>query len=68
MLKQTASIVGHHCPIFRQTLEPRSIVIRDGTPFKEDIEIKRTFVHPNFILPDLYNDIAVSELGIKIIL
>ena len=40
--------------------------IRDGTPFKEVIEIKRVYQHPNYQYPKLYDDIAVVELGRRI--
>ena len=39
---------------------------RDGTPFKEVIETKRYYKHPNYQYPLLYNDIAVVELGRRI--
>ena len=41
----------------------RAIILRDGTDSKENIEIRRVFVHPSFEFPSLYNDIAVAELG-----
>jgi len=37
--------------------------MRDGTDYKESVEIRRVFVHPGFQFPSLYNDIAVAELG-----
>ena len=43
--------------------EIRTIKMRDGTDYKESIEIRRVFVHPGFQFPSLYNDIAVAELG-----
>ena len=43
--------------------EIRTIKMRDGTDFKESVEIRRVFVHPGFKFPSLYNDIAVAELG-----
>ena len=42
----------------------RSILLRDDTDYKENVEIRRVFVHPEFKFPSLYNDIAVAELGI----
>ena len=40
--------------------------LRDGTPFKEVIEAKRVYQHPNYEYPKQYNDIAVVELGRRI--
>ena len=40
--------------------------LRDGTQFKEVIEIKRVYQHPNYRYPLLYDDIAVLELGRRI--
>ena len=40
--------------------------IRDGTPFEEVVEIKRVYKHPNYKYPNLYNDVAVLELGRRI--
>jgi len=40
--------------------------IRDNTIFKEIIEVKRVFIHPLYKYPNLYNDIAVLELGRRI--
>ena len=37
--------------------------MRHGIRDNESIEIRRTFVHPKFDFPSLYNDIVVSELG-----
>merc|ERR1712226_1345785 len=52
-----------------QDNQPREIkvnTLRDGTPFKEVIEIKRVYQHPNYQYPKLYDDIAVVELGRRI--
>ena len=38
-------------------------IIRDGSPFEENNEVRRLFVHPNYNPPSLYNDIAIVELG-----
>jgi len=49
-----------------QFFQPREIkvnTLRDGTTFKEVIEIKRVYQHPNYQYPKLYDDIAVVELG-----
>ena len=40
---------------------------RDNTEFKELIEIKRVYQHPNYNYPTLYDDIAVVELGRRIV-
>jgi len=45
----------------------KAIVIRDGTKFKEFIELRRVFTHPWFKFPSLYDDIAVGELGRRIV-
>ena len=39
---------------------------RDGTPYKETIEIRRVYLHPGYKYPQPYNDIAVLELGRRI--
>ena len=41
----------------------KSVTVRHGIRDNESVEIRRTFVHPKFDFPSLYNDIAVSELG-----
>jgi len=49
--------------------QPRQVkinTIRDNTPFKDVIEIKRVFKHPKYVYPNLYNDIALLELGRRI--
>lgn len=40
---------------------------RDKTKYKEIVEIKRVFKHPKYTYPNLYNDIAVIELGRRIV-
>merc|ERR550539_1197657 len=40
--------------------------LRDGTPFKELIEVKRVYQHPHYKFGLLYNDIAMIELGRRI--
>merc|ERR1712038_504761 len=40
--------------------------LRDGTPLKEVIEVKRVYQHPNYEYPKQYDDIAVVELGRRI--
>jgi len=40
--------------------------IRDGTPFKESIERKKIYKHPNYVYQRLYDDIALVELGRRI--
>lgn len=44
----------------------KEITIRDNTKFKEKIEIKRIYLHPDYVFPELYNDVAVLELGRRI--
>jgi len=49
--------------------EPRKIkvnTIRDNTNHTEVIEIKRVFKHPQYKYPNLYDDIAVLELGRRV--
>jgi len=40
--------------------------IRDNTANKELVEIKRVFKHPLYKYPNLYNDIALLELGRRV--
>ena len=54
-------------PVIKTELSQIKVnTIRDGTPFKEVIEIKRVYQHPNYQYPKLYDDIAVVELGRRI--
>ena len=46
--------------------EIKTTIIRDGTIYQDQIEIRRVFKHPNFRFPSLYDDIAVAELGTSI--
>ena len=41
----------------------RTINIRDGTDFKEIIEVRRIFQHPLYSYPELYYDVGIMELG-----
>ena len=34
--------------------------------YKESIEIKKIYKHPNYVYPNLYNDIALLELGRRV--
>ena len=43
----------------------RTITIRDNTPYKEVIPIKRQWKHPLYNFPQFYYDIAIYELGKK---
>jgi len=43
-----------------------TIPVRDGTPYKEIVEVKRIYKHPLYSFPRLYNDIALLELGRRI--
>jgi len=40
--------------------------IRDGTASHEIVEIKRIYKHPEYKYPQLYNDVAVLELGRRV--
>ena len=42
---------------------PNYFILRHESSFQENIEIRRVFVHPNYKIPLLYNDIAIAELG-----
>ena len=42
-------------------------IFRDNTEHKEVIEIKRIYKHPKYQFPELYDDIAVLELGRRIV-
>ena len=44
----------------------REITIRHNTKFNETIEVKRIYIHPDYVFPELYNDVAVLELGRRI--
>ena len=58
-------ITAAHCLTgFDSNLERHTF--RSGTKFNETIEIKRKYVHPNYIYPKNYNDIALLELGRRI--
>ncbi len=41
----------------------RAIVLRDNTPYREVVEVRRVFSHPLFQAPNATYDIAVIELG-----
>merc|ERR1719154_788119 len=52
-----------------QRNEPRPVKmnsIRDNTIYREVVETKRVFKHPLYEYPNLYNDIAVIELGRRV--
>lgn len=61
-------ITAAHCitDVQEQPGVTRTISIRDSTDFQETIEVKRSFVHPDFDLPSLYHDIGVFELERRI--
>ena len=42
-------------------------MIRHGSLYAETIDVKRTFMHPYYKYPLNYNDIALSELGRRVI-
>ena len=48
------------------TGQVKTNTVRDGTPFKEIVEVKRIYKHPLYTFPRLYNDIALLELGRRI--
>ena len=42
--------------------------IRDTTPQNQELlEMKKVYTHPNYVYPSLYDDIAVVELGRRIV-
>lgn len=43
--------------------QTQTIVIRDGSEFQDQVEVRRIFIHPRYAYPSLYNDIAVVEFG-----
>ena len=49
-----------------QSVHQNDFFFRDGTPSKSTIEIKRIYKHPLYKYPNLYNDVAVIELGRRI--
>ena len=67
------AVAASHCyDTFRNgvTDEPRRVrvtTIRDQTPHREDVEIKRIYRHPNYRAHIFYNDVAVLELGRRIV-
>jgi len=51
------------------SIEPKQIrlnTIRTNTPYKESVEVKRIFKHPHYKFTNLYNDIALLELGRRV--
>ena len=64
-------VFAGHCESVFTPHRPRSTsratLIRDGTIYSEYIELRRVFVHPGFKHPSLYNDIAVGQLGRRIL-
>ena len=66
-------VAASHCyDDFRNGVSPgsprraRVNIVRDNTPYREVVEIKRVYKHPNYRFPNLYNDVAVLELGRRI--
>ena len=49
--------------------QPRKILtntLRDNTIYKENIEMKKVYKHPNYVYGLLYDDIALVQLGRRI--
>ena len=44
----------------------RVIQIRQETKHVEDVEVRHVYKHPNYRFPNLYNDIALVELGRRV--
>ena len=40
---------------------------RDGTLYKESVEMKKVYKHPLYKFPSLYNDVSVIELGRRVV-
>ena len=66
-------VAAAHCyDDFRKGVSPGSPrrvgvnTIRDNTPYREVVEIKRVYKHPNYRFPNLYDDVAVLELGRRV--
>ena len=51
---------------YSTTTTTRSILFRHGSPHNETIDVKRTFIHPYYIYPQGYYDVALSELGRRV--
>ena len=72
MLSSRWAVAASHCYDDFATgvsAGPRKVrinTIRDGTPYNEIIEIKRIYKHPLYTFPNLYNDVAVLELGRRV--
>eukprot|EP00092_Neocalanus_flemingeri_P070336 GFUD01086316.1.p1 GENE.GFUD01086316.1~~GFUD01086316.1.p1 ORF type:complete len:596 (-),score=125.76 GFUD01086316.1:106-1893(-) len=72
MINDRWAVTASHCYDDVQesaTIGPRQVrvnTIRENTQNKEFIEIKRVFLHPLYKNPNLYNDIAMVELGRRV--
>jgi len=65
------AVSAAHCYEFKASAsnEPRKVkinTIRDNTEYVEIIEIKKVYKHPQYKYPNLYDDVAVLELGRRI--
>ena len=65
------AVAASHCaddfPAKEERRQVRTVVIRDNTRYKEVVEVKKVYKHPNYQYPALYDDIAVLELGRRIV-
>ena len=65
-------VAASHCyddfaaGISQEAKKVRVNTIRSGTPYTETLEIKRVYKHPLYKFPNLYNDIAILELGRRV--
>ena len=62
-------VAASHCYDGVSPGSPRRVrvnTVRDNTPYKELVEIKRVYKHPNYKVPNLYDDVAVLELGRRV--
>ncbi|XP_059096340.1 uncharacterized protein LOC131890908 [Tigriopus californicus] len=68
MISDEFFVSAAHC-YAKEVFDPqiiKTVTLRQGTPYEETVEVKRIFIHPNFQLPSLHDDIAIGQLGRRI--
>ena len=60
-------LTAAHCVKEQVNGAVQVVTIRDGTKHQETIAISRTYVHYNYIEGSFYNDIALLELGKRVL-